>query len=426
MCKKKIDLVFDGTILANGYIKDASRSGIYFVVYNVFKQLLKHDDISVTLYAKAHAYSHLKMFLDENFSGRQFKIITNCPLLFYYKLKRTSLRYKRYGRHFSAFLMKVISLLSSPLCHFIGFFYDYICAEKINNGDLYLSLAHKKPKHVKIRTYTLLHDLIPLLLPDYVTFKKGYWLYNLCQTFNKNDYYFANSDATRKDFLKHYPIIDENKIKTVLLACSEDFRPCSIEETIHVKEKYNIPADKKYIFSLCTLEPRKNLIRNIKMFIKFIKKHNIDNLVFVLGGGHWQEFISVLEKEVSDLDEFKDKIYKIGYVEDEDLPALYSGAEWFTYTSRYEGFGLPPLEAMSCGCPVITSNNSSLPEVVGDAGIMIDWDSDEQHLEAFEKYWFNPDLREENRQKGLQRAKQFSWEKCTNEILQIIKATYSE
>ena len=87
----------------------------------------------------------------------------------------------------------------------------------------------------------------------------------------------------------------------------------------------------------------------------------------------------------------------------------------------YEGFGLPPLEAMSCGCPVITSNNSSLPEVVGDAGIMIDWDSDEQHIKAYENYYFNKELREQNRQKGLERAKQFSWSKCANEILDVIR-----
>ena len=102
------------------------------------------------------------------------------------------------------------------------------------------------------------------------------------------------------------------------------------------------------------------------------------------------------------------------------MPALYSGAEWFTYTSMYEGFGLPPLEAMSCGCPVITSNNSSLPEVVGDAGIMIDYDSDEQHIQAYERYYFDKNLRNEYAQKGIERAKQFSWQKCTNKILDVI------
>ena len=88
----------------------------------------------------------------------------------------------------------------------------------------------------------------------------------------------------------------------------------------------------------------------------------------------------------------------------------------------YEGFGLPPLEAISCGCPVIVSNNSSLPEVVGEAGIMIDYDSDEQHIKAYESYYFNENLRKENSQKGLERAKLFSWEKCVDAMVDFIKA----
>ena len=87
------------------------------------------------------------------------------------------------------------------------------------------------------------------------------------------------------------------------------------------------------------------------------------------------------------------------YTDDEDMEVLYSNAEWFVYTSQYEGFGMPPLETMACGTAVITSNNSSLPEVVGDAGIMIDWDSDEQHIKAYEKYYFDLDFRNTMAQK---------------------------
>ena len=86
------------------------------------------------------------------------------------------------------------------------------------------------------------------------------------------------------------------------------------------------------------------------------------------------------------------------------------------FTSQYEGFGLPPLEAMRCGCPVIASNNSSIPEVVGDAGLLIDWDSDEQHIDAFEKYYFDENLRNERRNKGMNRAGLFSWERMVTGI----------
>ena len=110
------------------------------------------------------------------------------------------------------------------------------------------------------------------------------------------------------------------------------------------------------------------------------------------------------------------------------LTPLYSGAEFFVYTSQYEGFGLPPLEAMKCGKAVITSNNSSLPEVVGDAGIMIDFDSLEHHIEAFEKLYFDLSLRKTYEQRALERAKEFSWERCVDvmvekmsEILRIDK-----
>ncbi|MFQ6704222.1 MAG: glycosyltransferase family 4 protein, partial [Alphaproteobacteria bacterium] len=187
-----------------------------------------------------------------------------------------------------------------------------------------------------------------------------------------------------------------------------------------VLKKYNIPTDKKYVFSLCTLEPRKNLIRAVKTFIEFIKKNKIDDMVFVLGGAHWDKFIIKLEKEIQDFGNYKDKIIRAGYIDDEDLAALYSSAEWFVYTSQYEGFGLPPLEAMKCGCPVITSNNSSLPEVVGDAGIMIDWDSDEQHIAAYEKYYFDKKYRDSMAKKGLERSKQFSWDKTVDIIINDI------
>ena len=82
---------------------------------------------------------------------------------------------------------------------------------------------------------------------------------------------------------------------------------------------------------------------------------------------------------------------------------------------------MPPLEAMQCGCPVITSNNSSLPEVVGDAGIMIDWDSDEQHIDAYEKYYFDENLRKENGRRGMERSKKFSWDMTVAKMIDVMK-----
>ena len=150
---------------------------------------------------------------------------------------------------------------------------------------------------------------------------------------------------------------------------------------------------------------------------KSVLKNNIQDLVWVMGGGQYKSFSEQIKSESINSNLYDRCVLYAGYIDDNDLPILYSNAEWFVFTSQYEGFGLPPLEAMQCGCPVITSNNSSLPEVVGDAGILIDWNSEEQHIEAYEKYYFNEKLRKENSQNGLERAKTFSWTKTVNEMV---------
>ena len=109
------------------------------------------------------------------------------------------------------------------------------------------------------------------------------------------------------------------------------------------------------------------------------------------------------------------------YIEEQDLRHYFSNALCFIYPSLYEGFGLPVLEAMQCGCPVITSDTSSLPEVIGEAGIKINPTSDEEMIEAYEKMYFNEEFRHECSKLGLGRAKRFSWKKCASELLEFIE-----
>ena len=298
-------------------------------------------------------------------------------------------------------------------------------ANDFESIDVFFSTLKTFPIEIKnqpnIQKYLFLYDAIPLLHHEYWEGQDINWFFDMFQAINKNDFYFADSLSTQKDFIKYNMNITKNNSMVVPLAASDNFYHEKDDKKIKkVCKKYNIPTDKKYVFSLCTLEPRKNLIRSVKTFIEFIKKNNIDDMVYVLGGAHWDKFIGKLEKEIQDFGNYKDKIIRAGYVADEDLAVLYSGAKWFVYTSQYEGFGLPPLEAMKCGCPVITSNNSSLPEVVGDAGIMIDYDSDEQHIAAYEKYYFDENYRKEMAKKGYERSKQFSWDKTVNIIINEI------
>ena len=171
---------------------------------------------------------------------------------------------------------------------------------------------------------------------------------------------------------------------------------------------------KKYILSLCTIGERKNLNFVIRNFSQFIKTHQIDDLVLVIAGSIWDSYKNKIK--ISN----KDAIIFTGYIDDEDIPNIFSKALIFVYPSLYEGFGLPVIEAMSYKTPVITSNTTSLPEVGGDASILIDPTSDDEILNAFQKLYYNYSLRQDLILKGELQSAKFSWDNCYNKIKRVI------
>ena len=413
---KKNTLIFDASVIAENLDAGRGRSGIYFTTYNILKGIIDSNEFVVSLYTDKYNLYFIN-FIEQNF-GKDIKIyFTNKYALFLFKMEKLDKKLREKKHNILKLLLDVF--IRKPV-RFLG------SKVKLPHFDVAFSTMRKIPDCINAdKKYVFLHDAIPLIFPEYYPqYKlKKYWFYNLVQDIkSKKPYkYFVNSISTKNDFVRLLNI-NPDDITVSLLAASDDFY--HEKDTNKIKticKKYNIPVNKKYIFSLCTLEPRKNLIRSVKTFVEFIKKNKIDDIVFVLGGAHWDNFISKLEKEIKNLGEYKDKIIRAGYVNNEDLAALYSGAEFFVYTSQYEGFGLPPLEAMKCSCPIITSNNSSLPEVVGDAGIMIDFDSDKQHIDAYEKYYFDEKYRKSMAKKGLERSRNFSWDKTVKSIINKIK-----
>ncbi len=424
----KKTLLFDATILVNIAHKNAGRSGIFFTAYNIAREFNNSDKINLMFYCGPDNYPQLKYAIKKFMPEFKNVHIYSPGIKNYYDRVIDFVgALKNYSKqehhnmiatilHWYALFLKILFFIPRKIVKV-----KYIPM----NVDFFFSLCHRIPTEFSnkgtIKRYTLIHDVIPFLLPEYFekAFKdsKGqYWLevlVNYMKT-HKNDKYFANSICTKNDFLNLIPALKPEQITVSLLACADYFRPCTKEQTLASLKKYNLPTNKKYVFSLCSLEPRKNLIRAVKTFIDFIKKNKIDDMVFIMGGGHWEEFIEIVKSEIKDLGKYQDKIIRAGYIDDEDLAPLYSGAEWFVYTSHYEGFGLPVLEAMACGTPVITSNNSSLPEVVGNTAIKIDWDSDKQHVAAYEKYYFDKKYRDKMAAAGLERAKEFSWKKTVD------------
>jgi glycosyltransferase involved in cell wall biosynthesis len=226
----------------------------------------------------------------------------------------------------------------------------------------------------------------------------------------------APSEWTKQETIAHLGIMPE-KIRVIFEAAREGMTPLPMSECQSVLERHQIATP--YLLYVGTIEPRKNLLTLIRAYDNLLKTTTHRPQLVLCGGRGWlfeEVFALVEELKLQDMVRFT------GYVADEDLPALYSAAELFLYPSLYEGFGLPPLEAMACGTPVITSNVSSLPEVVGNAGLMHDPHDHRALTQAVANLLGDAQVREHYRRAGLEQAARFSWERASHET----QAVYDE
>lgn len=422
---KKLKVIFWGDILGKYYDNGVERTGVFCVAWNVFNKMLEDDSIEMTVYADVRKKEKVLNVLNTQFYNVDWK------LLFTSNKVIQALSYL--CQKFEKDKENKTFIILNKVIYFISLCYMYLSPriqKELEKYDIFFSPDKMYPKFVSknkfIKKAIFLHDIIPYKFPQYYPDKKkNYWHSVLLRNINNEDIYFANSECTKNDFLSVKKFIAAKQITVTLLGCSEVFKPITTDISTTLK-KYGIPENQKYVFSLCTIEPRKNLIRIIKSFLKFIEKNSISDLFFVIGGAKWDSFVMEFDTEILQSEAWNTHILYIGYVDDNDLPKLYSAAQWFVYTSQYEGFGLPLLEAMKCGCPVIASNNSSLPEVVGDAGQLIQWDSLEEHITAYEKYYFDNRYRVEMKQKALERGALFSWKKTVNILLNQMKTICEE
>jgi glycosyltransferase involved in cell wall biosynthesis len=414
MCFEKLNILFDASVLAT----DAARpSGIYFVAYNVLREFAGRALFSVTLYVRERRY--IRILKREPFLAR-FRVIT---LLDREKCFFNIAVHKQAIRESGSIIKKAVRCLQIVKNYLALLKYQCIKTKQVQRlkaVNVFLSPARLISKEVKnydnIKRFMILHDIIPVMDSVPSQESTGRWFRPMVQSLDTETYCFCISENTRSDFLKiagsH---LDKNKMFVTPNAPFKKFFPHYDKAALRMTlEKYGIENGGDYIFSLCTIDPRKNLLFTIGCFIKFIEKHNIQDLCFYLGGGHFTGFIKEFEEKLGSFSGYQKKIVHLGYIDNDDVNILLSNALFFTFLSQYEGFGMPPLEAMQAGTPVITSNNSSLPEVVGDAAITITYNDEAACIKAFEDLYFNKSLREEYIAKGLERAKLFSWEKTVD------------
>jgi len=224
------------------------------------------------------------------------------------------------------------------------------------------------------------------------------------------------SNYSRDDIVATYGIAPERITVTPEAAAPHFARVTNSNELRRVREGYGIA--KEYILSLCSIHPRKNLVRLIEAYTSLRQSRPVGEFpqLVLAGKRAWldRETIRAAERNAGDRD-----IVFTGYVPDQELAALYSSAICFVYPSYFEGFGLPVLEAMQCGVPVIAGNRTSLPEVVGDAGALVDPFDERELATAIARVIDNPDYRAQLCVKGLKRAKFFSWTTTARLTLQV-------
>jgi glycosyltransferase involved in cell wall biosynthesis len=274
---------------------------------------------------------------------------------------------------------------------------------------------------ITCRKIVTIHDLIPYLMPE--TVGSGYlknFLRDIPEIIENSDGIITVSECSKRDILKFFPI-NEDKVFVTPLAADSKYKPLDKDLCrSFLKEKYAV--NNPFILYIGGFSQRKN-VKSLLIAFSDIKNKINDKTALVIVGANRDDSNSLISLSKR-LGIFSDIIFT-GYVPEEHLPILYNGCEVFVYPSLYEGFGLPPLEAMSCGAPVITSNLTSIPEVVQDAGILINPYCTDELINALLIMLNNSKLRDDYIEKGLKRASEFSWENTALKTLEIYKTVAS-
>lgn len=271
-----------------------------------------------------------------------------------------------------------------------------------------------------IKSILTVHDLSFLVDRKWFSFRKNiwHWFVNVKKLTKRFDKIVAVSENTKRDLMAICNIA-ENKIKVIYSGISEKFTKLDIHDPKLniIKNKYRL--HKPFILFLSTIEPRKNIIGLIKAFEILKENNQYPNLQLVLAGGLGWKSEPIIKAIKSSL--VQEDIIMLDYVDSADRPVLYNLALAFAYPSFYEGFGFPPLEAMACGTPVVASANSSLGEIVGDAGILVDPYNPESIALGLKTILDNKDLAEELSLRGLAQARKFNWQKAAQSYLELFE-----
>lgn len=273
------------------------------------------------------------------------------------------------------------------------------------------------------RSIVTVHDLSFVRVPDAASPRlKAYLDVVVPRSVKRADYVTADSQATKDDLQNIYGIPGE-KIEVLYSGVHQRYfqNIQSVASSVTMRSQYAIP-DRPYIFTIGTVQPRKNYSRLIRA-IKQLREQHYDIGLVIAGGKGWLEDEMYQTIEQTKMQDF---VHLIGFADEDDLPALYHHAECVAFPSLYEGFGFPVLEAMASGTPVVTSNISSLPEVAGNAALLVDPLKVDEIAAAIQQILDDSDLRQQLIKFGNKQARKFTWAQSAKQLLQIYEKVLAQ
>jgi glycosyltransferase involved in cell wall biosynthesis len=338
----------------------------------------------------------------------------------HYVLMVTTRQLRDFPNFFSKFDVYTVPFSSEN--HFLGDPWEFFLlpnALRREKIDLFHGPAFMAPPfHKHFKSVATIHDLVAFHHPHTIPTKYAFYMrYLIKLMIRKADGIITDSEFIRHEIIKMFRIKEEI-IFTVPISVSDLFKPVGDADRIeNLKKRYGI--QKRYFLHVGNIEPRKNLINLFRACDLVWQKLGRDFQLVVVGKKGW--LYSDIFETLKDAAFARDVVFT-GYVEDKDIPALYSGADFFVFPSLYEGFGLPILEAMRCGVPVIASHVASLPEVAGDAALYVDPKDPKDIAEKLLTLADDFSLQESLRQKGFLQAAKFSWERTARKTLDVYEA----
>ncbi|TDX59260.1 glycosyltransferase family 4 protein [Orenia marismortui] len=287
-----------------------------------------------------------------------------------------------------------------------------------SQADIFHFFNYILPPKIRGKVIVTVYDMVYKLFPETMTKKNYRWLEKgLQRSINRADKIITISKSAKKDIMK-YLAIDEEKIEIIYPGIDHELYSSELKvgKVKELREKYNIP--KNFILYLGTLEPRKNIGRIIDAYAKYQQQAK-DDISLVLAGKKGWMYQEIFDKVKEH--SLEDKVVFTGYVNEIDKPAIYKMSKLFIFPSLYEGFGMPVLEAMASATPVITSNISSLPEVVGDAALLVDPYDISDISSVIKRILEDKKLQLRMIEQGLKQSAKFSWQKSAEKLLTVYK-----